>query len=41
MHYITMDTADGGKSKVSKAKVLVQVWMNVKEVEGFKLVGDA
>ncbi|KAL0460888.1 UNVERIFIED_CONTAM: Cysteine proteinase inhibitor [Sesamum latifolium] len=41
MRYITLEAADGGKNKVYEAKVLVQEWMNVKEVEEFKLVGEA
>ncbi|KAL0418420.1 UNVERIFIED_CONTAM: Cysteine proteinase inhibitor [Sesamum radiatum] len=41
MYYITLEAADGGKNKVYEAKVWVKPWMNFKEVEEFKLVGDA
>ncbi|KAL3850208.1 hypothetical protein ACJIZ3_012090 [Penstemon smallii] len=41
MYYITLEAADGGKNKVYEAKVWVKPWMNFKEVQEFKLVGDA
>ncbi|KAH6791677.1 cystatin A [Perilla frutescens var. hirtella] len=41
MYYITLVAADGGKDKVYEAKVWVKEWMNFKQVEEFKLVGDA
>ncbi|MFX9845908.1 cystatin domain-containing protein, partial [Acinetobacter baumannii] len=41
MHYITIEAADGGKNKVYEAKVWVKPWMNFKEVQEFKHVGDA
>ncbi|KAL0291686.1 UNVERIFIED_CONTAM: Cysteine proteinase inhibitor [Sesamum radiatum] len=40
MYYITLEAANGGKNKVYEAKVWVKPWMNFKEVEEFKLVGD-
>ncbi|KAL0437136.1 UNVERIFIED_CONTAM: Cysteine proteinase inhibitor 6 [Sesamum radiatum] len=33
-------SCEGGKNKVYEAKVWVKPWMNFKEVEEFKLVGD-
>lgn len=41
IYYITMEVVDGGKNKVYEAKVWVKPWMNFKEVQEFKLVGDA
>ncbi|KAK6153188.1 hypothetical protein DH2020_012827 [Rehmannia glutinosa] len=41
MYYITLEAADGGQKKVYEAKVWVKPWMNFKEVQEFKLVGDA
>ncbi|KAL2239994.1 cysteine proteinase inhibitor A-like [Sesamum indicum] len=41
MYYITLEAVEGGKSKVYEAKVWVKPWMNFKEVEEFKLIGDA
>ncbi|XP_057782171.1 cysteine proteinase inhibitor-like isoform X2 [Salvia miltiorrhiza] len=35
------EAADGGKDKVYEAKVLEQSWMNIKQLEEFKLLGDA
>ena len=41
MYYITLEAVDGGQKKVYEAKVWVQAWKNFKEVQEFKLVGNA
>ncbi|XP_030522553.1 cysteine proteinase inhibitor A-like [Rhodamnia argentea] len=41
VYYITVEATDGGVKKVYEAKVWVKPWMNFKEVQEFKLVGDA
>ncbi|KAF9675272.1 hypothetical protein SADUNF_Sadunf09G0014700 [Salix dunnii] len=41
MYYITFEVTDGGHRKVYEAKVWEKPWMNFKEVQEFKLVGDA
>ncbi|KMT14648.1 hypothetical protein BVRB_4g074160 [Beta vulgaris subsp. vulgaris] len=41
MYYITLEATDGDKKKVYEAKVWVKPWMNFKEVQDFKYVGDA
>ncbi|KAK7300277.1 hypothetical protein RJT34_11119 [Clitoria ternatea] len=41
LYYITLEVNDGGKKKVYETKVLEKPWLNFKEVEEFKLVGDA
>lgn len=41
MYYITLEATDGGKKKTFEAKVWVKPWMNFKEVQEFKPVGDA
>ncbi|KAJ8446825.1 hypothetical protein Cgig2_016135 [Carnegiea gigantea] len=41
MYYITLEAKDGDKVKVYEAKVWVKPWMNFKEVQEFKYVGDA
>ncbi|XP_028780794.1 cysteine proteinase inhibitor [Neltuma alba] len=41
MYYITLVASDGGKKKVYEAKIWVKPWLNFKEVQEFKLVGDA
>lgn len=41
MYHLTLEAADGGKSRVYEAKVWVKPWMNFKEVQEFKHVGDA
>nr|CAD21441.1 putative cysteine proteinase inhibitor [Rumex obtusifolius] len=40
MYYITLEATDGGKKKVYEAKVWVKPWMNFKQVQEFKLLGD-
>ncbi|GAB4835313.1 hypothetical protein Ancab_000222 [Ancistrocladus abbreviatus] len=41
MYYITLEAIDGGKKKLYEAKVWVKPWMNFKEVQEFKFLGDA
>lgn len=41
MYYITLEVADGAEKKVYEAKVWVKPWLNFKEVQEFKHVGDA
>nr|ADD69946.1 cysteine protease inhibitor [Knorringia sibirica] len=43
MYYITLEATDAGgkKKKVYEAKVWVKPWMNFKEVQEFKFLGDA
>ncbi|KAF8026399.1 hypothetical protein BT93_F3015 [Corymbia citriodora subsp. variegata] len=41
MYYITIEATDCGVEKVYEAKVWVKPWMDFKEVQEFKLVGDA
>nr|AUS89393.1 cystatin A [Sesuvium portulacastrum] len=41
VYVITLEAIDGGQKKVYEAKVWVKPWMNFKEVQEFKYVGDA
>lgn len=41
VYYITLEATDGGKKKVYEAKVWEKPWLNFKELQEFKLVGDA
>lgn len=41
IYYITLEAIEGGKKKVYEAKIWVKPWENFKEVQEFKLVGDA
>ncbi|KAL6527863.1 hypothetical protein OROMI_029674 [Orobanche minor] len=41
MYDIKLVVVDGGKDKVYETKVWVKPWMNFKNVEEFKFVGDA
>ncbi|XP_052171878.1 cysteine proteinase inhibitor-like [Diospyros lotus] len=41
MYYITLEAKDGTQKKVYEAKVWVKPWMNFKELQEFKLIGDA
>lgn len=41
IYYITLEATDAGKKKTFEAKVWVKPWMNFKEVQEFKPVGDA
>ncbi|CAI9106062.1 OLC1v1005120C1 [Oldenlandia corymbosa var. corymbosa] len=40
MYYITVEVKDGDKKKAYEAKVWVKPWMDFKEVQEFKLIGD-
>nr|ABG81097.1 cysteine proteinase inhibitor [Pelargonium x hortorum] len=41
MYYITLEAMDGDKKKLYEAKVWEKPWMNFKELQEFKPVGDA
>ena len=41
LYTITLEAKDGGQKKVYEAKVWEKSWLNFKEVQEFKLVGDA
>ncbi|XP_060172526.1 multicystatin-like [Lycium barbarum] len=41
MYYITLEAIDGGKKKTYETKIWVKEWENFKEVQEFKLAGDA
>ncbi|XP_027773479.1 multicystatin-like isoform X2 [Solanum pennellii] len=41
IYYITLVATDAGKKKIYETKILVKGWENFKEVQEFKLVGDA
>ena len=41
VYYITLEATDGDKKKVYEAKVWVKPWLNFKELQEFKLIGDA
>ncbi|KAJ8766836.1 hypothetical protein K2173_008390 [Erythroxylum novogranatense] len=41
VYYLTLEVKDGDKVKVYEAKVWEKPWMNFKEVQEFKLIGDA
>nr|6VLP_A Chain A, Hop1 [Humulus lupulus]6VLQ_A Chain A, Hop1 [Humulus lupulus] len=41
IYIITLEAVDGGKKKVYEAKVWEKPWMNFKELQEFKLIGDA
>ncbi|XP_027342423.1 cysteine proteinase inhibitor-like [Abrus precatorius] len=41
MYHITLEAKDGGAKKVYETKVWEKAWLNFKEVQEFKLVGDA
>ncbi|XP_050238505.1 cysteine proteinase inhibitor-like [Mercurialis annua] len=41
MHYLTLEVMDGGHKKLYEAKIWEKLWLNFKEVQHFKLVGDA
>ncbi|KAM7522956.1 hypothetical protein LguiA_012858 [Lonicera macranthoides] len=40
-YYITLEATDGDKKKVYEAQVWVKPWLNFKELQEFKLIGDA
>ncbi|XP_061365047.1 cysteine proteinase inhibitor-like [Gastrolobium bilobum] len=41
LYHITLEAKDGANKKVYETKVWEKAWMNFKEVQEFKLVGDA
>ncbi|XP_060172518.1 cysteine proteinase inhibitor-like [Lycium barbarum] len=41
MYYITLEAIDGGKKKTYETKIWVKEWEKFKEVQEFKLAGDA
>ncbi|GMI97379.1 ARABIDOPSIS THALIANA PHYTOCYSTATIN 6, cystatin B [Hibiscus trionum] len=41
LYYITLEAIDGDKIKVYEAKVWEKPWLNFKELQDFKLIGDA
>ncbi|XP_022756147.1 cysteine proteinase inhibitor-like [Durio zibethinus] len=41
VYYITLEAMDGDKMKIYEAKVWEKPWMNFKELQEFKLIGDA
>ncbi|KAK6117491.1 hypothetical protein DH2020_048769 [Rehmannia glutinosa] len=40
LHHLTLEVVDAGKKKLYEAKVWVKPWLNFKEVQEFKHVGD-
>ena len=40
MYYMTLKATDGGKKSKYEAKIWVEAWMNFKELQEFKHVGD-
>lgn len=41
VYYITLEAMDGDKLKIYEAKVWEKPWMDFKELQDFKLIGDA
>ncbi|KAF3946790.1 hypothetical protein CMV_026983 [Castanea mollissima] len=41
IYILTLEVEDGGKKKVYEAKIWEKPWLNFKEVQEFKLIGDA
>jgi outer membrane lipoprotein-sorting protein len=41
LYYLTLEVANGGKNEVYEAKIWEKPWLNFKEVQEFKLIGDA
>ncbi|KAJ7964942.1 Cysteine proteinase inhibitor [Quillaja saponaria] len=41
IYYITLEATDGGKKKVYEAKIWEKAWLNFKELQEFKPLGDA
>ncbi|KAG4924005.1 hypothetical protein GYH30_049571 [Glycine max] len=41
LYYITLEAKDGEKNKVYETKVWVKPWLDFKEIQEFKLIGDA
>ncbi|KAI3474517.1 hypothetical protein Pfo_029427 [Paulownia fortunei] len=40
LHHLTLEVVDAGKKRLYEAKVWVKPWMNFKELQEFKHVGD-
>ncbi|CAK9147289.1 unnamed protein product, partial [Ilex paraguariensis] len=40
MYYITLEATDGGQKKLYEAKIWVKPWLNFKEVQEFKPIGN-
>ncbi|KAK6925509.1 Cystatin domain [Dillenia turbinata] len=40
MYYITLEATDGDAKKAYEAKVWAKPWLNFKELQDFKLIGD-
>ncbi|CAL5353968.1 unnamed protein product [Camellia sinensis] len=40
VYYITLEATNGGQKKAYEAKVWVKPWMNFKELQEFKPIGD-
>ncbi|KAK7276632.1 hypothetical protein RIF29_17775 [Crotalaria pallida] len=41
LYYITLEAKEGENKKVYETKIWEKLWLNFKEVQEFKLVGDA
>lgn len=41
MYYLTVEASEAGKEKLYEAKVWVKPWLNFKELQEFKPVGDS
>ncbi|KAL9319570.1 hypothetical protein ACSQ67_011409 [Phaseolus vulgaris] len=41
LYTITLEAKDGAQKKVYEAKIWEKAWLNFKELQEFKLVGDA
>eukprot|EP00268_Persea_americana_P042336 TRINITY_DN4239_c0_g1_i2.p1 TRINITY_DN4239_c0_g1~~TRINITY_DN4239_c0_g1_i2.p1 ORF type:complete len:116 (-),score=30.29 TRINITY_DN4239_c0_g1_i2:209-556(-) len=41
LHHLTVEAIDTGKKKLYEAKVWVKPWLNFKELQEFKHVGDS
>nr|DAD42982.1 TPA_asm: hypothetical protein HUJ06_001212 [Nelumbo nucifera] len=41
LHHLTLEVIEAGKKKIYEAKVWVKPWLNFKELQEFKPVGDA
>ncbi|KAJ6852974.1 putative cysteine proteinase inhibitor 12 [Iris pallida] len=41
LHHLTLEVVDAGKNKLVEAKVWVKPWLNFKELQEFKHIGDS
>lgn len=41
LHHLTVEVIDAGKKKLYEAKVWVKPWLNSKDLQEFKHVGDS